>query len=293
LGAGIYLLRRSEKNRLYIIAAFGIFWFFITLSVESSIVPIEDLIFEHRAYLPSIGFFISLLVGVSILFTRMTGASIARSKIATMLLLTVVAALTTTAIARNMVWQDKVTFWKDVVQKSPNKARAHRGLGAALIQHAKYVSGEKDKNLMGDMVVMRAGSEKLLDAAISSSQEAIRLEPKKAASYQLLAEAYMLRKNYDGALRSMAKAAQFEPLSWIPHLMRGVIFEEKKELSLARQEYLMAIKIEPLSYESRIRLANLYEKEGNIRDAVKELAFVMRIYPDETVRKKLYYLKSR
>ncbi|MDD2732865.1 MAG: hypothetical protein PHF56_02905 [Desulfuromonadaceae bacterium] len=293
LGAGIYLLQRSEENRLYIIVAFGIFWFFITLSVESSIVPIEDLIFEHRAYLPSVGFFISLLAGVSILFTRMTGASIAHSKIATMLMLAVVAALTTTAIARNMVWQDEVTFWKDVVQKSPNKARVHRGLGAALIQHAKYVSGEKDKNLLGDMVVMRAGNEKLLDAAISSSQEAIRLEPKKAASYQLLAEAYMLRKNYDEALRSLAKAAELEPLSWIPHSMRGAIFEEQKELTRARQEYLMAIKIEPLSHVAHIRLASLYERKGEYRDAIKEFELVMRIYPDETVRKKLYYLKNR
>ncbi|HWR58589.1 MAG TPA: hypothetical protein VN328_06845, partial [Thermodesulfovibrionales bacterium] len=39
--------------------AFGIFWFFITLFVESSVIPIADVIFEHRLYLPSVGFFIA------------------------------------------------------------------------------------------------------------------------------------------------------------------------------------------------------------------------------------------
>jgi hypothetical protein len=36
--------------------SFGIIWFFVTLSVTSSFIVIFDVIFEHRLYLPSIGF---------------------------------------------------------------------------------------------------------------------------------------------------------------------------------------------------------------------------------------------
>lgn len=50
-----------KKSRLI---SFGIFWFFITLSVESSIIPIRDVIFEHRVYLPSVGFVIFLTVAI-------------------------------------------------------------------------------------------------------------------------------------------------------------------------------------------------------------------------------------
>jgi len=50
-----------KKSRLI---SFGIFWFFITLSVESSIIPIRDVIFEHRVYLPSVGFVIFLTAAV-------------------------------------------------------------------------------------------------------------------------------------------------------------------------------------------------------------------------------------
>ena len=38
--------------------AFFILWFFIILSPTSSFVPIIDVIFEHRLYLPSVGFFV-------------------------------------------------------------------------------------------------------------------------------------------------------------------------------------------------------------------------------------------
>jgi hypothetical protein len=37
---------------------FGVAWFYIGLSPVQSFVPIVDVIFEHRVYMPSIGFFI-------------------------------------------------------------------------------------------------------------------------------------------------------------------------------------------------------------------------------------------
>ncbi len=42
---------------------FGVAWFYITLSPTQSFVPILDKIFEHRVYLPSIGFFIVFVAG--------------------------------------------------------------------------------------------------------------------------------------------------------------------------------------------------------------------------------------
>jgi protein O-mannosyl-transferase len=41
---------------------FGVAWFYITISPTQSFVPILDKIFEHRVYLPSIGFFIVFIV---------------------------------------------------------------------------------------------------------------------------------------------------------------------------------------------------------------------------------------
>jgi len=46
------------------IITFGVLWFFITLSTESSIIPIIDVIFEHRVYLPSIGMLTAITIAV-------------------------------------------------------------------------------------------------------------------------------------------------------------------------------------------------------------------------------------
>ncbi len=66
IGLGIYLYLKSMKDaeeggagagaekRLI---SFFILWFFIILSPTSSFIPIIDVIYEHRLYLPSLGFF--------------------------------------------------------------------------------------------------------------------------------------------------------------------------------------------------------------------------------------------
>lgn len=55
----VWLFRRER------LLSFGLLWFFITLMVTSSFIVIEDVIFEHRLYLPSVGFAIVMAVLIS------------------------------------------------------------------------------------------------------------------------------------------------------------------------------------------------------------------------------------
>lgn len=290
-GTGIYLLKRSRDNRLYKLIAFGIFWFFISLSVESSIVPIADLIFEHRAYLPSVGFFIAFIATAAVIFKRLAGKPIAASTVATCLLLLLIVTLSVATILRNMVWKDEVTFWSDVVKKSHDKARTHRGLGEALMRQSIY--RPDNKNVQENMVLMKEGGEKQLEAAISEFKEANRIAPKNMEGQIKLAEALMVLNRYDEALRSLTAASELQPKSAMPYVTRGELFESKKEYDRARQEYLKAVEIEPFYHLAHMKLADIYTREGNLQDAVKELQLVLRIFPDEAVRKKLDLLKKR
>ena len=47
---------------------FGLAWFYIGLSPVQSIVPVVDVIFEHRAYMPSVGFFLAFIVAYDMVF---------------------------------------------------------------------------------------------------------------------------------------------------------------------------------------------------------------------------------
>lgn len=291
VGTAFYLLTRSGENRLNRVIAFGIFWFFITLSVESSIVPIADLIFEHRAYLPSVGFFISILAVASVIVNRLAGKSISQSKIALFLLFTLILGLSATTVARNSLWQNETAFWKDVALKSPNKARVHLWLGLTFMQQSKLAFNDID--MLENIVMLKTGSENQMHAAVNELNEAIRLEPQNYIAHCILAEALILQKDYDEALRSLSVASELQPASPMHYKLRGEIFEHKKDMAQARQEYLKAIKTDPSYHAARLKLANIYAKDGNTESAIKELESVLQVYPDEAVRKQMERLKNR
>jgi hypothetical protein len=58
----------AYKRKGWLLAPFGVAWFYMVLSPTQSFVPVLDLIFEHRLYLPSVGFFMAFLAGYEGLF---------------------------------------------------------------------------------------------------------------------------------------------------------------------------------------------------------------------------------
>jgi len=63
-----FWLYRAKK---WTLIPYGVAWFYITLSPTQSFVPILDVIFEHRVYLPSIGFFLVFTAAFEGLFDRL------------------------------------------------------------------------------------------------------------------------------------------------------------------------------------------------------------------------------
>jgi hypothetical protein len=114
------------------LAAFGIAWWFLALSVESSVIPIVDVINEHRVYLPSVGLLAAGAVALAVAAARLsaTPAAAARRTVAAGAALAVVLAAAT--FARNRVWSSDVALWADAARKSPDKARPYLNLGTAL-----------------------------------------------------------------------------------------------------------------------------------------------------------------
>jgi tetratricopeptide (TPR) repeat protein len=197
---GLFLLHRSRPGGKpagpadaaplaadYRLIAFGIFWFFITLLVESSVIPIVDVIFEHRVYLPSVGMFIAAATALDILF-RMVRARRPRGERAILAVLAVIiVALGVATYQRNTVWQTGVTLWEDVVAKSPNKARAHNILGFAYAR------------------------ERLFDQAREQYLIALRLQPDYFESYFNLGVLYLEMGRRDDARTAFESVLKLQP----------------------------------------------------------------------------------
>jgi len=112
---------------------FGVFFFFLNMVIESSVVPLE-LVFEHRLYLPSIGFFLAF-VGIIDLFLTSQQDKFKKPLdpkpiwVGLVILLAISSILTT---LRNNDWRDKLSIYSDALDKSPEKPRAYANLGLAL-----------------------------------------------------------------------------------------------------------------------------------------------------------------
>jgi len=124
--AGILVLGILVFRR-YRLIAFGIFWFFLTLSVESSIIPIsQNVIFEHRTYLPGFGFFL-VMTGAFFYFLYDRYKQVAVGIMALMILTSTVLTF-----ERNKVWKTEYSLWADGITKSANKPRPFNSYGKVL-----------------------------------------------------------------------------------------------------------------------------------------------------------------
>ena len=122
IAIAILLVRRVP------IVSFGVLFFYFGHSIESSFIPIRDVLFEHRTYLPNLG--LSLVTGWFLVqwLPGMIGKKAASVFIVTLCLL--LAAVTW---SRNATWRDPVKLWRDSAVHAPDKARPWSELGRALL----------------------------------------------------------------------------------------------------------------------------------------------------------------
>ncbi|MDA8434304.1 MAG: tetratricopeptide repeat protein [Nitrospiraceae bacterium] len=148
-GAALYSWRRAEKAQApeaayYRLFSIGVIWFFVTISVESSVIPIKDLIFEHRAYLPSAGFFASCTALLVLAARKIQPGADLRKKAAALVLL-IALPLSAATYARNIVWTDELKFWDDVVRKT-GKAIGYNNRGSVYSKRGEYGLALRDLN---------------------------------------------------------------------------------------------------------------------------------------------------
>ena len=133
----------AAARLVYGLAAVGTLWFFVTLSVESSFLPIKDVIFEHRVYLPSIGFFAVLSIVLAYGASRVQGPL---PRIIKVLVPVMLLSLGVGTVMRNEVWTDELTFWNDVIKKAPQKAMGYNNRATVFARREEYGKALEDFN---------------------------------------------------------------------------------------------------------------------------------------------------
>jgi tetratricopeptide (TPR) repeat protein len=130
---GFVLLWSFRRRKRYPLVVFGVFWYFLNLLIESTVIPLE-LVFEHRLYLPSVGFYIAFLAALDLIvaYFKTKRSSREVEQIFILIMVIVVAFLSIGTTVRNNVWRDSYALYSDSALKSPDKPRVHLNLGVAM-----------------------------------------------------------------------------------------------------------------------------------------------------------------
>jgi tetratricopeptide (TPR) repeat protein len=260
---GIWL----RKSRPLI--TFAIFWFFITLSVESSIIPIRDAMFEHRLYLPMFGF--ALLVSC-LLFHLLSGnfhGLLAATKRenpplppfdkwwiggfsykqlwAVIISVFIIISLGMATYLRNKVWRDAETFWSDVVSKAPLSIRGHNNLGNALAQQERFKE------------------------AVNHFSEALRIKPDHAGAHLNLGAALMQQGRLKEAVKQYSEALRIKPRDAGTHNVLGVALAKAGRVEEAMEHYHEALRINPDFSAVYYNIACLYATQSRTEESINWL----------------------
>lgn len=210
------LIPPSAELRLI---SFGILWFFLALSVESSLIPIVDVIFEYRLYLPSVGAIMAAAVAFVLLLHRIRNQNLLRALLIGVAV--VVLLLGGATWKRNTVWQSQLSMWQDVAAKSPNKARPQINLGSALgelgrLEEAAAVLSAAvrlDPANPDPYVNLGAALASLgrLEEAIAALTQAVALKPDNVEARNNLGLALTLTGRHEEAIGILAEAVRLEP----------------------------------------------------------------------------------
>ncbi len=292
LALAAYLLWRSRPSapdRLdpsSRIVGFGIFWFFLALSVESSLIPIMDVMFEHRVYLPSMGLFLAAATAGLGLARRLA----VPDRVAVGAAAALAIALGAATFARNEVWQSELVLWEDALAKAPNKTRPHTNYAHALrklgrdleaLEHFHAVVRLAPNHVDG-MNNLAVHLERLGrgDEAARWLETALRSKPDHAETYLNLGRLHLQQRRPAEAAALLRKAIELKPdfrdaysnLSGALNALRRP--DETIRLLSAVPQILES------SPEARFNLGVAYAMVGDYAAAQRENAVLSRFAPE-------------
>lgn len=253
------------------VVSLAIGWFFMTLSVESSIIPISDAMFEHRLYLPMVGFSLFLPWAVMKIPAK-------KKLVPVLLAVLIIMLLGTATYLRNKVWKDSVTFWTDVVAKSPHNFRGHYNLGLylasrekqeeAIASYRKAVAIRLDFSDAWNNLGIILFEMNLYNEAITALNQAIRVEPETANAHYNLGRAYLNLGKYIEATSALEQAVELYPRHTDAFISLGSALSSTGNLDKAEDVLRKAIEINPEAAKAHYNLARLCAQKGNTDEAV-------------------------
>ncbi len=230
LGLTIWMLRLKPA-----LGFLGV-WFFVILAPTSSFIPIRDLAFEHRMYLPLAAVICLFLLGlrwiISVPIRRGWSGRSAGRALTVLVIVACVTALSLRTRDRNADYHSELTIWSDTAAKSPTNARAFRGIGDAYFDASRHLD------------------------AIRQYEKALQLNEGESGRfvYERLGTIYQWLGQYEKAEQYFRRMLEIQPDSSLAHYNLGNLLRHRGEHTEAIRQYRRAIEIDPSNAEAYINM---------------------------------------
>jgi Flp pilus assembly protein TadD len=219
------------------VIGFGLLWYVIGL-LPTSLLPMAEVMNDHRTFLPYIGLIIAAGGAASLIFK---GRMRCRPSSALAGSLAVAVFLCGNAYAtyqRNKVWRNEESLWHDVVTKSPGNSRGLMNYGNAIMKKGDYagalgyfrpaqLTAPRYSTLFINIAIAEGANGQPAQAE-RDFKEALRLAPENPDSHTFYG-AWLLRHSRPvEALRLATKATELAPADI---MARDVLVEARTAVS--------------------------------------------------------------
>lgn len=253
---GVLCIRRAP------LVTIGLAWYFISLAPTSSIIPLNDLAAERRAYLANVGFVLAVVaLGETIRqYLQKRGHSRAiLAKVFAVVVVCICVFEATRTVQRNLLYTDKIKFWEEAARLSPGKLRVHHHLAK------EYWMAKEFK--------------KARDAYVA----ALDINPYHMDSANNLGIILMKDlKQYDAAARVFEQCVKFWPDWDYPWINLGTCYLKGNKFDKADDVARRWLERDPKSEDARVLMANSLFMQGHLDEAEPLYLEVLKTYGENT-----------
>lgn len=254
-GVGVLLAVTIWSVRRFPALGFLGFWFFLILIPSSSFIPLADLAFTHRLYLPLAGVIMLIVVGVDALLRRVFPNREERLLQGLIILVGVLGVFSYLTIQRNALFHNTVDLWTEEIRYRPDNARARYNLGLAYFEQ-----GNKTE-------------------AMKYYLQAAALRPDYAKAHNNLGNLFYEQGDKVQAVAHYRAALALNPLYTEAHNNYGVILMEAGNFAEAEWHLKEVIRLNPGFTETVRNLGNLYYLSGDKKRAQEQYLLVLKSQP--------------
>ncbi len=262
-------------------------WFFLILMPTSSFIPIKDVIFEHRMYLPLAAVIVLVVLGARKILSSMLAPIVvdAQSRLYVSIGITLVASgsLAVVSLVRNNLYAGRVQMYNDVVQKYPLNIRAWNNLGTAYrTKSAKDEAFEKYRRKFPGKTQAEF-RQMLTDKALSAYSKAIEIDPEFASALANIGSVLEARRQFPEAMLYYQRALKAEPREGVRHAAVGRLASRQGQGELALSALKKAIALKPDASEYQVALAEEFAAQGNFQESAQIYKQLHTSLPDNNL----------